>query len=370
MMIISALSKLSSHLQTYFTLRVFIITLICVSCGFACDEESSSSTPPSLRDMSLLSDGSNASEDAMMISSTDMNVDSEIDDMEVSTEVDSYIPPSNPMPMPVPTMAPDQDQDGIADEWDPEPNNPNWPGRTFPDTVYAHTATTLYALDVKREELLPVCDFNFNIEEGVDATEMITDIAISRAGVLWAISFSRLFMCHPQTGECRVQGQLSDQSSLNGLTFLPASLVDRQQDILVGIDQYGEWLALTTGSPDEDIMEESLGRYGVGNRSSGDVFSIEDVGTFASIKRGGEEHDLIAQVDPTRILLFDDLLFLEGYSAIYGLAGWRGVLFAFDETGAILKIRLDTLDVEEIHNQALPWWGAGVSPVLDTSLNP
>jgi hypothetical protein len=200
--------------------------------------------------------------------------------------------------------------------------------------------------------------------------EMITDIAISRAGVLWAISFNRLYICHPQTGECRVQGQLSDQSSLNGLTFLPATSVDRQEDVLVGIDQYGEWLVLTTGASDEEITEESLGRYGLGNRSSGDVFSIEGVGTFASIKRGGEESDLIAQVDPNRILLFDDLLFLNGYSAIYGLAGWRGILFAFDESGAILRIRLDTLEVSEIHNQALPWWGAGVSPILPARMIP
>ena len=369
---ISIVSLLFLHLQRCFLCRLFTVLLICLSGGLACDNQSPPANEPFVRDMSLPSvdDLGTVQEDAMIMLQSDMNASSLVYDMDLSSDMDSSVTLPNPMPMPVDPPAPDQDQDGIADEWDPEPDNPLWPGRTYPDTVYAHTATTLYALDVKREELLPVCDFNFNAEEGVDSMEVITDIAISRAGVLWAISFNRLFICHPQTGECRVQGQLSDQSSLNGLTFLPASLVDRQQDILVGIDQYGEWLILTTGNPDEEILEESMGRYGIGNRSSGDVFSIENVGTFASIKRSGEDSDLIAQVDPTRILLFDDLLFLDGYSAIFGLAGWRGVLFAFDESGAILRIRLDTLDVEEIHNQELPWWGAGVSPVLPANVVP
>ena len=354
--------------QICFMSRLFIIFFIILG-GLACDDQSSPNSSLYVRDMSLPTT-LDIGLDAMTQSSLDMNISVPMD-MEVEEEeADVSVPPPAPMPMPGEPAAPDQDQDGIPDEWDPEPNNPHWPGRTFPDTVYAHTATTLYALDVKREELLPVCDFNFDMAEGVDSMEEITDIAISRAGILWAMSFKRLSMCHPQTGECRVQGQLGDQSSLNGLTFLPASVVDRQQDILVGIDQYGEWLALTTGSPDEEIQEDSLGRYGIGNRSSGDVFSIEDVGTFASIKRSGEDSDLIAQVDPSRILFFDDLLFLDGYSAVYGLAGWRGVLYAFDETGAIIRIRLDTLEAEEIHNQELPWWGAGVSPVLPTALTP
>lgn len=286
---------------------------------------------------------------------SDMSMDSNSGGSNFPNEMD----PVEPLPIEM-----DQDQDGVDDRWDPEPNNPDWPGRTKPNTVYAHTATTLYALDVKREELLPVCEFSFNTSDDVPGDEMITDIAISRAGVLWAISFKRLYLCHPRTGECRVQGQLSDNSSLNGLTFLPTALVDREQDLLVGIDQFGEWLALTTGDPDEEVQEETLGTYGLGNRSSGDVFAIEGVGAFASIKQSGEEFDLIAAVDPNRILFFDEVLRLDGYSAVYGLAGWRGVLFAFDESGAILRIRLETLEVEEIHRQDLAWWGAGVSPVL------
>ena len=261
---------------------------------------------------------------------------------------------------------PDEDGDGVPDGWDPEPTDPEWPGRGRPDTIYAHTAGELYALDIKSDRLVPVAPFIF---EDVSEEEAITDIAINRAGILWAVSFTRIYICHPQEGTCRVQGLLPDQV-FNGLTFIPGALLDEPLDQLVGITQNGTWYNLTSTEPDAPFEARDIGRYSLRDTSSGDAFSIEDVGTFASVKRSGEPHNLIMLINPTSILLSDDLLFLQGYSSIYGLAGWRGALYAFDETGAVIQVNLNDLSYRVIDDQGIPWWGAGVSPVLYTLVDP
>ena len=91
---------------------------------------------------------------------------------------------------------PDADQDGIPDQWDPAPMDMNWPGRALPSTVYANTSSELYALDVKRLSLSYVTTFRFDrIGE-----HLLTDIAFDRSGILWATSYDRLWVCHPQRG--------------------------------------------------------------------------------------------------------------------------------------------------------------------------
>jgi len=252
--------------------------------------------------------------------------------------------------------APDDDQDGIPNEWDPAPEDSSWPGRALPDTVYAQTASGLYALDVKSLILQQVADFSFDTE----GRHQVTDIAIDRAGVLWAITFNTLWLCHPQTGECRNQARLPF-TNFNGLTFVSGSLFGEMKDVLIGIDSAGSWRRLDFLR--DILVDELLGVY-LNERSSGDAFSIEGVGTFASVKRTGVLNDIIVKVDPTRPSQVTDVLELDGYSSIYGLAGWRGVLFAFDESGAVLAINTETQEVTQLNAQAERWWGAAVSSVI------
>ena len=256
---------------------------------------------------------------------------------------------------------PDADQDGIPDQWDPAPMDMNWPGRALPSTVYANTSSDLYALDVKRLSLSYVTTFRFDrIGE-----HLLTDIAFNRSGILWATSYDRLWVCHPQRGECRDQGSLPTQ--FNGLTFIPGDLFSADQDILVGISLDGTWYQL-------DVSNGLVSGFIMGSypneSSSGDAFSIEDLGTFAAVKRPNVDDDIIISLNPTRVNQINDIATLTGYQNIFGLAGWRGLLFAFDETGAILQINLQTREVLTVANDGHSWWGAGVSSVLHTRPSP
>ena len=252
---------------------------------------------------------------------------------------------------------PDVDRDGIPDQWDPAPMDTTWPGRALPDTVYAHTSSELHALDVKRLSLSYVSSFSFDRQ----GDHLLTDIAFDRSGILWAISYDRLWVCHPQRGECREQGRLPNQ--FNGLTFIPGDLFNANQDILVGISLDGSWhkLEVFNGS----IASLVMGRY-PDESSSGDAFSMEGLGTFASVKRPNIADDIIISLNPLQINQISDIVTLTGYHSIFGLAGWRGKLFAFDETGVVLQINLRTQEIITIANDGQSWWGAGVSSVLHT----
>ena len=250
----------------------------------------------------------------------------------------------------------DDDGDRIPNLWDPSPMDPAWPGRALPDTVYAQTASALYALDVKSLTLNHVADFSFD----TIGNHQVTDIAIDRAGVLWAITFNTLWLCHPQTGECRNQARLPF-TNFNGLTFVSGSFFGEPRDVLVGIDSTGSWRRLDFLR--DILVDELLGIY-PNERSSGDAFSIEEVGTYASVKRAGVNSDIIISVNPINPNDVEDFITLDGYSSIYGLAGWRGKLFAFDESGSVLVIDLASREVAIINVQSERWWGAAVSSVI------
>jgi hypothetical protein len=107
-----------------------------------------------------------------------------------------------------------------------------------------------------------------------------------------------------------------------------------------------------------------LGGYGGGYTSSGDAFSIFGVGTYASVDAPGQPDDVIVEVDPITGAVQGEVATVTGYSSIYGLAGWQGSIFAFDASGAVLRIDPATGDVALLQATPHSWWGAAVVTVL------
>ena len=192
--------------------------------------------------------------------------------------------------------------------------------RALPDTVYAHTSQTLHALDVKTLTLNLISNFSFdNFDD-----HSITDIAFDRSGVMWAVSFDSLWICHPRTGECRRQGFLPSQ--FNGLTFIPGELFGELRDMLIGISVEGDWHRLSVSNGLVESMV--IGSYLI-DTSSGDAFSIDGVGTYAAVNREGVADDIIITVDPQNLSQTSDVITLNGYTRVFGLAGvaWPALRF-------------------------------------------
>jgi hypothetical protein len=251
----------------------------------------------------------------------------------------------------------DNDGDGLPNSDDPFPDDDELPGIVAPNLVYAHTSGTLFTMDVLAPYTVTQIGA-FTYPDG--GAGSMTDIAIDRFGVLYGITFDDLHACDPASAACYHLAALPDSS--NGLTFVPPGTVDASDDSLIGIAISGNWrhMQLSGGM----VAQALLGSYGVGYSSSGDAFSIEGVGTYAAVDSAGELSDVIVEIDPTDGTVQQEIGTLTGYTAVYGLAGWQGAIFAFDETGDVLLVDPGDGTWEVINDTTNAWWGAAVSTQL------
>lgn len=220
-------------------------------------------------------------------------------------------------------------------------------------SLYAHTSSDLYRLD--SGGFVKVGTFQFDSHPG-----SMTDIAINKDGLLYGVTFDDLFACDKVTVKCSWLAALP--SSFNGLTFVPKGTVSATDETLIGIGTDGSWNAITVQAASASIKK--LGSYGNGLASSGDAFSIEGVGTFATTKAqfqfGGT--DKLAQVNPINgatIVIGDT-----GVSELWGFAWQAGKFYGFSSSGSVYEIDVAT-GKAKFASFAVPgglsWWGAGVS---------
>ncbi len=241
----------------------------------------------------------------------------------------------------------DRDGDNVPDEFDIRPDDGLLPGTAQPDTIYAHTSSTLYSMDVDTYAVTEI--------GALDVVGSVTDIAIDRYGVLYAITFDDLYICNPNDAGCFPLGELP--ASSNGLTFVPQGTIETDRDSLIGISQDGDWSLLTVQNG--AVTASDVGGYGPDFTSSGDVFSILGVGTYAAIDPTEGGDDSIVEVDPATGEILNTIATVP-YTSIWGIAGWDDQIFAFDETGDILAIDPATGDWSVIQSDGTAWWGAGV----------
>jgi hypothetical protein len=253
-------------------------------------------------------------------------------------------------------VLPDSDSDGIPDIGDPFPNDPNRPGQAALGTVYAHTSNRLFTFDV-----LSFAIQEIGLFKGSGFSGSVTDVAVSGFGVLYAVTFDDLYVCHPGTAECWKLAALP--TSFNGLTMVPPGTLDPVLDVLVGVANSGSWYRMDVASGQAQLT--SIGGYGAGYSSSGDAFSIEGVGTYASVNKTGVSSVMIVEVNPTTGAVISELATLTNYYGVYGLAGWDGAIFAFDSSGAVVRVDVTTGAFQLIHSTPHAWWGAGVKTRLD-----
>lgn len=253
----------------------------------------------------------------------------------------------------------DRDGDFVPNDDDRWPDDPTLPGVIVADSVYAHTSDKLYRLDVKTFQVSLVGTFRWP-SDGL--SHQMTDLAIDRWGVLYGMSFDGLYLIVPDTGACHSLGALPSGHSFNGMTFVPGGVFGVAHDVLVAVSQNGDWFHIDVGTT--PTTASLLGNYD-GYGSSGDAFSVQDVGTFASATPDAGGNDVIVELDPRTGRVLREVVPLPGYYSVWGLAGWNQLAFAFDETGAILVVDVSagTL-LQEIRDYDHAWWGAGTKTVV------
>jgi hypothetical protein len=245
--------------------------------------------------------------------------------------------------------------DGVPDSDDPFPNDGDLPGLALPNLVYAHTSSRLYTMDPFNYQIVDIGQFTFNQSNG-----QVTDIAIDRWGVLYAVTFNDIFVCDPQTAACVYLGDLP--SSFNGLTMVPPGTIDQDDDTLIGIANAGTWHVITIVNQVAQLQQ--IGAYGNGLTSAGDVFSIQGTGTFGAVNKPNTNGNVIVESDPTNGMVQNELATLVGLTTIYGLAGWEGKIFAFNSGGQVIEVDPSDGSYMTVANTNYQWWGAGVFTIL------
>lgn len=251
----------------------------------------------------------------------------------------------------------DDDGDGVPDISDVFPNDPALPGVVVPKKIYAHSSSTLYTVDVGTYQVGNVGAFKWPADGG---GHQMTDVAIDRNGVLYGVTFDRLYVCNPANASCTNLGTLP--GSYNGLTWIPAGIIEPNKDTLIGITNGGGWFQLTVMNG--VVAAKQLGSYGNGYSSAGDAFSIEGVGTFAAVNKVGVNSTVIVTVDPLNGKVTGELAVTQGYNSVYGLAGWEGLILAFDSSSQMIKIDPGTKVVTNLGAKGVGWWGAGVGTLI------
>jgi hypothetical protein len=249
----------------------------------------------------------------------------------------------------------DDDDDGVQDDKDEAPLDPGWPGLATEGWIYAHTSGTLYRWSSTAMALELIG--NFGWPGGYDT---MTDIAVDYDGRLYGVSFSVVYRCSAVTAACISLAGLP--TSFNGLTVVPQGTLEPDEEVLVGIGNDGSWNRIDVVG--NLAVVTKLGSYGAGYTSSGDAYSIEGFGTYASVNKSGVwGGNLLVRVDPLNGTVLEEVGLMQGYSTVYGLASDGENAYAFDESGAILKLDIATGQVEVALPAAEgePWWGAGVT---------
>ncbi len=238
--------------------------------------------------------------------------------------------------------AKDRDGDTIPDSFDPFPDDPDRPGVAPKATLFANTSSELYRIDPDSRAVERVGGFFF--ADGVGRS--ITDLAIDRFGVLYAVTFDELLVCHPSTARCEPLAFTG--GGANALGILPASSQD-QPDVMVYADTRGNWTAMT-GTPFKDNVARGL----LGAASSGDVVGWE--GAVLATRKGNLPEDEVVSFPLATSTSIPEVLVRANLNT-YGLAACAGEFWMFTDGGMIIHGAGPT---ESWSGEKTPqsWWGA------------
>ncbi|HEU5056129.1 MAG TPA: hypothetical protein VFU21_06375 [Kofleriaceae bacterium] len=239
-----------------------------------------------------------------------------------------------------------------VDAGDPDsgPRADSAPPEITPTSMFVHSDTTLYAVDDQNFDLIHIGEF------GLGDEDLITDLAVTPDGSVYAISSDNVFELAADTGEATLSTEFDGGFNV-GMTFLDSGelLVAEKDGTVRSVD------------PDSgDVM--MIGEFGGGYGTAGDLVAVSDGTMFAIAEEiGGEEGDsnVLVTIDPASGEL-DQVIGPLGFADVFGCAYARGHVYAFTKGGDIIEVdRMTGAGTLKRSYPELTFWGAGVSPTVD-----
>ncbi len=238
--------------------------------------------------------------------------------------------------------------------------------------IYAHSRDTLYTFSPYTNTVAEVGLFTTTAG---DAAPYMQDLAVDADGNVYTSSDTSLWRVDPATAVVTEIGDfgLAGSEQLNALTFLAPEESPDGTQILIGATNAGVYYRVDPTNAHTTMM----GTYPDGWLSSGDIVSIEGLGTFATLKRSDFPSDVLARIlfasdgssAVTVIGPVRNASASQDFTQIFGLGYWGRSLYGFSNAGQLIKINRDTGAATTVSTSTGTehFWGAGVTikvPVL------
>lgn len=224
------------------------------------------------------------------------------------------------------------------------------PPEITPTSMFVHSDTTLYAVDDQDFDLIHIGEF------GLGEEDLVTDLAVTPDGQVYAISSDNVFRVASDTGEATLATEFDGGLNV-GMTFLDS----------------GELLVAEKDGTVRRVDPESgdvtpVGTFGRGYGTAGDLVAVSD-GTMFAIAEDleGEEGDsnVLVTIDPASGEVAD-VIGPIGFADVFGCAYARGHVYAFTKGGDIIEVDRTTGAGRMVRSYPdITFWGAGVSPTVD-----
>lgn len=222
--------------------------------------------------------------------------------------------------------------------------------------IYAHSAGTLFSFSPVTATVTTIG--RFTDSTGANADPMV-DLAVDSAQNVVTSSATDLW--HVDVTNARVTSlghfDVASTEQFYALTFLAVGELHADRETLVGATNMGAYYEIDPTNAHTTL----LGQYPDGWRSSGDLVSIHNLGTYATIRHEGDTHDTLAQLTfaaggTSTIRVIGAIR--DGateYTNIFGLGYWGAAVYGFSSTGQLIEINRTT--------------GAGHLATTDTGTN-
>ncbi|MBL8922290.1 MAG: hypothetical protein JNJ54_25795 [Myxococcaceae bacterium] len=196
----------------------------------------------------------------------------------------------------------------------------------FVEVVYGHSADTLYALDPVTKAVRRVGSFSCAFD--------ITDLAIDGQGNAFIVGFSGFYRLDLTNAACTAINTVLTYP--NSLSFVPKGTLDPNVEVLVAYSgRFYNRINTTTGA-----MQQIGSGLPSGFESSGDIVSVQDGGTFLTVKNMFSNpmcDDCLLQVNPVTGGLIRNYGPIP-YTNVYGIAYWGGAVYGFTQAGQLFEI--------------------------------
>jgi hypothetical protein len=211
------------------------------------------------------------------------------------------------------------------------------------EAMYAHSDRTLFAVEAGTLTVKSIGDFTI---DGAPANRFMTDIAISKDGILYGIDGSGvIYRINASTAAMTAVGQLP--AFVNGLAISTDGIL------------YAAGFSVIFTF---DTRDGTVGRFNqdATYSSSGDLIALPD-GYLYQTAIGPNGADLLIRIDPRTGATRE--VGSTGVSGMWGLGYAQGTLYGFDSTGRILSVSSATGASPVVVSTSFSFYGATTNPL-------